>query len=81
MIATIVEPIFCRRILWKGHHTQQTVLQHLLQAHDSISDSYDVGHLARLRPEVIIVVSNDAITDGINPTVQNIGSASCRERV
>ena len=70
MIAPIVEPIFCGGILWKGHHTQQTVLQHLLQSHDSIPDCYDVGHLARLGPEVIIVVSNDAITDGIYPTVK-----------
>ena len=70
MITSIVEPIFSRGILWKGHHTQQTILQHLLQSHDAIPDCYDIGHLARLGSEVIIVVSNDAITDGVNPTVE-----------
>ncbi len=70
MIATIVEPVFCGGILGEGHHAQQTVLQHLLQTHDSIPGSDNVGHLACLWPEVLIVVTNDAITDGIDPTVK-----------
>ncbi len=70
MIATIVETVFCGRVFRKSHHPEQTILKHLLQSHDSIAGSDDFGHLARLGTEVMIVVSNDAITDGIHPTVK-----------
>ena len=63
MIATLVKPMFCWRILWKRHHTQQTILQHVLQTHDSLPYPDDVGHLACFWANVIIVVSDDVNAD------------------
>ena len=70
MIPAVVEPVFCGRIFGKSHHAQQPILQQLLQPHDSITHSCNFGHLACFGSEIIIVVSNDAVVDRVNPRLK-----------
>ena len=67
MIPTIIEAILRRRILGKGHDSKQAIFQQLLEPHNPIPHSDNLGHFPRLGPEVITVIPDDAIVDGIDP--------------